>query len=63
MIRLALKYFHPIQIYTRAYSMEKEEDALRKERERLEGANREVVNLNLKPHDLALMHLNQRLNH
>ena len=64
MIRLALKYFHPIQVYTRAYSMEKEEDALRKERERLESANnREVVNLNLKPHDLALMPLNQRLSH
>ena len=44
--------------------MEKEEDALRKERERLEGANnKEVVNLNLKPCDLALMHLNQRLSH
>ena len=44
--------------------MEKEEDALRKERERLEGANnREVVNLNLKPCDLSLMHLNQRLSH
>lgn len=44
--------------------MEKEEDALRKERERLEGANsREVVNLNSKPCGLALTHLDQRLSH
>ena len=44
--------------------MEKEEDALRKERERLEDANsREVVNLNSKPCGLALTHLDQRLSH
>lgn len=64
MIGLALKYVHLTQIYTRAYLMEKEEDALRKGRKRLEGTNnREVDHLNLKLHGLALMHMNQRPSH
>lgn len=64
MTGLALKSFIFKQTYTRLYLMEKQEDVLRKERKRSEGANnREVDHFNLKLCGLALRHVNQRLSH